>query len=63
MISGAHAIIYSQDATADRAFFRDVLGLPNVDVGQGWGRVVRLTLPGGGAIGVYQPKHARPESP
>ena len=33
MISGAHSIIYSTDAEADRAFLRDVLGLPHVDVG------------------------------
>ncbi len=36
MISGFGAIIYSKDAEADRAFFRDVLGLPNVDAGGGW---------------------------
>jgi len=36
MISGAHVIIYSADAEADRAFFRDVLGFPSVDAGQGW---------------------------
>ena len=36
MISGAHMIIYSADAAADRAFFRDVLGFPTVDAGHGW---------------------------
>lgn len=36
MINGAHCIIYSQDAAADRTFFLDVLGLPHVDVGDGW---------------------------
>ena len=36
MLTGAHAIIYSADAEADRAFFRDVLELENVDVGGGW---------------------------
>lgn len=36
MISGSHVIIYSTDADADRAFFRDVLELPNVGVGEGW---------------------------
>ncbi len=36
MISGAHAIIYSKNAEADRAFLRDVLGLPHVDDGDGW---------------------------
>jgi catechol 2,3-dioxygenase-like lactoylglutathione lyase family enzyme len=111
LISGVHALIYSRDAEADRAFFRDVLGLESVDSGGGWlifalppaelaihpteeeddhelfllcedieatatelerrrviltrpfaeerwGRVTRLTLPGGGRIGLYQPKHA-----
>jgi hypothetical protein len=36
MISGAHVLIYSADPDADRAFFRDVLRFPSVDVGQGW---------------------------
>jgi hypothetical protein len=115
MITGAHSIIYSKAPDADRAFFRDVLGLPNVDVGggwlifglppaevavhpsdqndvhelylmcddvaafvsamkakgvacatvrdEGWGLLTQLTLPGGGTVGVYQPRHARPESP
>ena len=36
MITGAHSIIFSRDAEADRSFFRDVLGFPNVDVGEGW---------------------------
>jgi catechol 2,3-dioxygenase-like lactoylglutathione lyase family enzyme len=36
MINGAHVIIYSQDAEADRNFLRDVLGYPHVDVGHGW---------------------------
>jgi len=36
MINGAHTIVYSQDADADRAFFRDVLGFPAVDAGGGW---------------------------
>jgi len=113
MINGAHSIIFSTNPEADRAFLRDVLKLPNVDVGdgwlifglppaevavhpsdkndvhefylmcddvevlmaemkehgiacdpvqdQGWGLVTKLTLPGGGKLGVYQPRHARPE--
>ena len=36
MINGSHVIIYSQDADADRAFFRDVLDCRNVDAGAGW---------------------------
>jgi len=103
MITGAHSIIYSTNPDADRAFLRDVIGLPHVDVGhgwlifglppaeiavhpsdkngshelvaamkardvvcgpvqnQGWGMLTQLTLPGGGILGVYQPRHARPE--
>ena len=112
MLTGAHAILYSSNAEADRAFFRDVLELKNVDVGGGWlifalppaevavhpatengrhelylmcddvrafvarmkkhgiacgavqnerwGLLTELTLPGGGKLGVYQPRHARP---
>jgi catechol 2,3-dioxygenase-like lactoylglutathione lyase family enzyme len=109
MIFGAHVIVYSKDAEADRAFFRDVLGFPSVVAGQGWlifalppaeaafhpadangahelyfmchdlkaemaaltakgvpcsevheerwGSITKLPLPGGGKIGLYQPKH------
>lgn len=35
-VIGAHSILYSKDAEADRAFLRDVLKFPNVDVGGGW---------------------------
>jgi hypothetical protein len=112
MINGAHSIIYSRHPDADRAFFRDVLQLPNVDVGhgwlifglppaeiavhpsekndvqelylmcqdirafvaamkardiicapvadEGWGLLTHLTLPGGGKLGLYEPRHKRP---
>ena len=112
MINGAHVILYSRDAEADRAFLADVLSGPRVDVGGGWlvvglpesevavhptdgaqshelfflcddidatipeltdkgaemvgpiseerwGRLAVFRLPGGGQVGVYQPKHAR----
>src|SRR2546422_706767 len=36
VIIGAHSIIYSANPDADRAFLRDVLAFPNVDVGGGW---------------------------
>jgi len=36
MIIGTHAILYTKDADADRAFLRDVLGWSNVDAGDGW---------------------------
>ncbi|MFI6595175.1 VOC family protein [Nonomuraea sp. NPDC050536] len=110
MINGAHVIIYSRDAEADRAFLRDVLGYPHVDVGGGWlifklppaemavhpteaaaeahelylmcddldktvaelaakgvttspptqarwGVLTSITLPGGGTLGLYEPRH------
>src|SRR6516225_2372068 len=112
MITGANSIIYSTDPDADRAFLRDVLEFPNIDVGEGWlifglppaevavhpsdqndvhefylmcddvtaliatmrtsgidcgpvlslgwGMLTHIPLPGGGKIGVYQPRHARP---
>jgi hypothetical protein len=114
MIIGAHSIVYSKKAEADRAFLRDVLELPNVDVGGGWlifglppaeiavhpsgkndvhefylmcddveafiarmrtrrvsctpvqnlgwGQLTHVKLPGGGKLGVYQPRHARPKA-
>ena len=116
MIIGAHTILYAPDAGAARAFFRDVLGFPAVDAGQGWlifslppgelaahplydpgeatrhelylmcddihatvatlkgrgvefvsgvsnegwGLLTRLRIPGGGEIGLYEPRHPRP---
>jgi catechol 2,3-dioxygenase-like lactoylglutathione lyase family enzyme len=109
MICGAHIVIYSKDAEADRAFVRDVLGFNSVDAGHGWlifalppaevalhpsdengvhelylmcddlktemasltqrnvecsevqearwGSITKIQLPGGGTIGLYQPKH------
>jgi len=112
MIFGAHVIVYSKDATADRTFLREVLGFSFVDAGQGWlifalppaevavhpaeangrhelyflcddlqaeisaleekgvrcsevqeerwGSITRIRLPGGGEVGLYQPKHPSP---
>jgi catechol 2,3-dioxygenase-like lactoylglutathione lyase family enzyme len=109
MIFGAHTIVYSKDADADRAFLRDVLGFSSIDAGRGWlifalppaevavhpdtqndrhelyfmcddlkaeiaalaakgvicsevheerwGSLTKIPLPGGGEIGLYQPKH------
>ena len=111
MITGAHVILYSRDAEADRAFLRDVLGYPHVDAGggwlifklppaevavhpaeateshelylmcddvnatveqlaakgvdcgpvsdQGWGLLTSIGLPGGGQLGLYEPRHPR----
>jgi catechol 2,3-dioxygenase-like lactoylglutathione lyase family enzyme len=110
VITGVHALVFSRDAEAVRAFFRDVLGLPSVDAGGGWlifalppaelaahpaeqsgvhelylmcddiaatvgeleakgvefagpvteqgfGLMTRLKLPGGGELGLYEPRH------
>jgi catechol 2,3-dioxygenase-like lactoylglutathione lyase family enzyme len=108
MIFGAHIVVYSENAEADRAFFRDVLGLKSVDAGHGWlifslppteaafhpseeetrdlyfmcddlkaemaslarkgvkcskveearwDSITKMELPGGGNVGLYQPKH------
>ena len=113
MITGVHAIIYTQHVDADRAFFRDVLGFSSVDAGSGWlifalppselaahptegrdhhelylmcddvqatiseledkgveitrpisdegfGLITALRLPGGGELGLYEPRHPSP---
>jgi catechol 2,3-dioxygenase-like lactoylglutathione lyase family enzyme len=109
MIFGAHVVLYSKNAEADRDFLRDVLGLAHVDAGHGWlifalppgevavhpaeedgrhelylmcddlaaeiaalgakgvqcsevhqerwGSITRIQLPGGGKLGLYEPKH------
>jgi len=109
MITGMHAVIHTRDAEADRTFFRDALGFPSVDAGdgwlifavppsevafhraesngkhelylmcddvsevvawlgkkgincgpvsdQGWGLLTTIHLPGGGDLGLYEPRH------
>jgi catechol 2,3-dioxygenase-like lactoylglutathione lyase family enzyme len=36
MITAVHTLVHAQDPDAARAFFRDVLGWPNVDAHEGW---------------------------
>src|SRR2546421_11787875 len=36
MITGIHAVMFSEDAERVRAFIRDVLGFESVDAGGGW---------------------------
>ena len=113
MVSGAHVIVYTRDAEADRMFLRDVLGFEGVDAGDGWlifalppaelavhpsdtngrhelylmcddldatvrdlrakgvdvarepssagwGRLTAIRLPGGGELGLYEPRHPTP---
>lgn len=75
MIVGAHAIIYSTNPAADRAFFLmcdDVVAFVTqmrthgiacrAVEDRGWGVLTQLSLPGGGTLGVCQPRHARPEA-
>jgi catechol 2,3-dioxygenase-like lactoylglutathione lyase family enzyme len=103
MLTGIHVVVYSKDAEADRAFFKDTLGFRAVDAGHGWlifavpaaevafhpgdqnnrhemffmcndinaqaaalqrkgveeqwGTRTTISLPGGGAIALYEPKH------
>jgi catechol 2,3-dioxygenase-like lactoylglutathione lyase family enzyme len=57
MIIGMHAIIYSREPEANRAFFRDVIGLPSVDAGDGW--LIFAAPPAEVAFhpGLYEPRH------
>jgi catechol 2,3-dioxygenase-like lactoylglutathione lyase family enzyme len=36
VIAATHTLIFSEDAAATRAFFRDIFGWENVDNGEGW---------------------------
>ena len=36
VISGVHALVSSRETEAVRTLFREVLGLPSVDAGDGW---------------------------
>lgn len=62
MITGIHALMFSNDADAVRTFLRDVLELDAVDAGDGWlifafGRVATLVLPDDSRLALYEPKH------
>ena len=48
------------DAFVEKMIARDVACSKIED--QGWGRLTQVTLPGGGKIGVYEPRHERPPS-
>ena len=58
-IFGAHFLIYSTNADADRAFLRDVLQLSAVDVGRGW---LIFALPPG-EIAVHPGERTEPPNP
>ena len=48
MITAIHLLLYADDPEAARAFFRDVLGWPHVEVGGGW--LIFKTPPGEVAV-------------
>lgn len=48
-IIGAHAILYSRNAEADRSFLRDVLNFPHVDAGHGCAPPTHFTTEASGA--------------
>src|SRR4029077_15800072 len=60
--SGEHELYFTCD---DIAATLSELKQKNVPVSavtaQRWGSLASLTLPGGSKIGIYQPKHPRPE--
>jgi len=58
MIIGTHFLLYSKEADADRAFFRDVLGLKSVDAGRGW--LIFATSPAETAIHPDEENSSRP---
>jgi hypothetical protein len=67
VIVGVHAILFSTDAESDRAFFADVLGFKAKGVQldgdvteQAFGLVTAIRLPGGGRLGLYEPRHPSP---
>ncbi|MBF6193512.1 VOC family protein [Nocardia sp. NPDC004085] len=49
MITAVHTLVYAEDPDAARAFFRDVLRLPNLDAGDGW----LLSATGPSELGVH----------
>jgi catechol 2,3-dioxygenase-like lactoylglutathione lyase family enzyme len=55
MITGVHAMFYSPQAEELRAFFRDRLGLPHLDAGDGW----LIFTPSKGEIGFHPGEEVR----
>ncbi len=61
--NGNHEIYFMSDdieSFIDEMVKRNIACEPIQD--QGWGLLTSLTLPGGGKLGVYQPRHARPKA-
>ena len=49
-----------EDIEAFRAAMKERQVTTSEVADRGWGLLVNVDLPGGGALGVYQPRHARP---
>jgi hypothetical protein len=59
--NGTHELYFMCDDIEAFVSAMSTRGVPCGPVqNQGWGMLTQLTLPGGGTIGVYQPRHARP---
>ena len=59
--NGCHEVYFMVDDV--NAFVEEMRGRGvacDTPKDQGWGVLSHLTLPGGGTVGVYQPRHARP---
>ena len=64
MITGAHELyLLCDDVEAFRAQMKAQGGKTGPVQNQGWGMLTQVTLPGGGALGVYEPRHVRPPAP
>jgi hypothetical protein len=65
MIMGAHGVhelfLMCDDVRAFVADMQERSIACSAIKDQGWGLLTQLTLPGGGRLGVYQPRHARPK--
>jgi hypothetical protein len=60
--NGAHELFLMCDDVKAEIAKLDAKSIPHTSVAEErWGSIIRLTLPGGGQLGIYQPKHARPE--
>ena len=57
MITGAHVILFSRDAEADRVFVRELLAVLEPVADQGSGLLTAIGLPGGGRVGLYEARH------
>ncbi|HYJ36892.1 MAG TPA: hypothetical protein VEV64_12075 [Rhizomicrobium sp.] len=58
--SGHELYLMCDDLEAEMARLREAGVSCEAATQQRWGLLTHLTLPGGGRLGLYQPRHARP---